>query len=104
MRTPPSRRPKLPPWSRADCDLCGDPVEYVTLDHFPVQGEPVKRVAVVRQEDWRNGTIAARMIGSKLHGYTITNFRPILAGFIPLREHQQVCTEAVPPTEQQPLF
>lgn len=102
MRTPQARRPTLPPWSKADCPACGDPIEYVTLDVTPA--DTGQRVAVERREAWRTGTIAARVINGVLHGYVITGFRPVLPGFIPLVLHDQVCEEATPPTEQQKLF
>src|SRR5262245_29305580 len=99
--TPPQRRPVLPPWSRAECPECADPVEYVVLDvEKAVEG---RRVAVVRAVDHR-GTIAARMIGNQLHGYTINRWHPQKEGFIRLRLHSEVCEFAVPKTEQRELF
>lgn len=100
-RTPQSRRPILPPWSRAECPDCGDPIEYVTLDVKP--GSTGTRVAVERAV-YRRGTIAARMIGDTLHGYKLTELTAVGDGFIPMREHAAVCEFAVPPAEQRPLF
>lgn len=99
--TPPERRPLLPPWSRAECPECADPIEYVTLD--VEQSDEGVRVSVVRAVGTR-GTIAARMIGDKLHGYRLTEFRALREGFVKLRLHQEVCEFAVPPAEQLPLF
>jgi hypothetical protein len=99
--TPPTRRPILPPWSGAECSECAAPVEYVTLDVEHADGG--ERVAVVRAENPR-GTIAARMIGTKLHGYRLTGFRPLRPGFVAMRLHAEVCEFATPPTEQHPLF
>lgn len=61
------------------------------------------RVSVVRAVSTR-GTIAARMIGDKLHGYRLTEFRTLREGFIRLRLHSEVCEFAVKPAEQRPLF
>lgn len=100
-RTPAQRRPVLPPWSKAECPDCGDPIEYVVLD--VATADTGQRVAVERAI-YRRGTIAARMIGNKLHGYRITEFEPVREGFVPMREHAAVCEFAVPPAEQRPLF
>jgi hypothetical protein len=97
------RRPVLPPWSRAECALCADPVEIVHLDYDPTKDDG-RRVEVIRAIDYRHGTIAARNIAGTLHGYAVTKFRPVKDGFVPLRLHADVCTEAVPPTEQRQLF
>lgn len=67
------------------------------------QGDDGKRVAVERRPDAR-GSIAARNIGNKLHGYTLTGWRPLRDGFIRLRLHSEVCEFVDPPTEQLPLF
>jgi hypothetical protein len=90
MRTPPVRRPVLPPWSKTECAECADP-------------DGGTRVQVVRKTD-HAGTIAARMIGNQLHGYRLTNFRPLRPGFVLMRLHSEVCEFATPATEQQPLF
>lgn len=100
-RTPPERRPVLPPWSRAECPDCADPIEYVTLDVEAT--DKGTRVAVIRATH-PQGTIAARMIGTKLHGYRLTQWRPLRDGFIRMRLHLEVCEFADPPTEQRPLF
>lgn len=99
--TPPERRPLLPPWSRAECPECADPIEYVTLD--VEQADKGGRVSVVRAVSPR-GTIAARMIGDKLHGYTLTEWNTLREGFIRLRLHAEVCEFAVPPSVQLPLI
>jgi len=99
--TPPVRRPALPPWSRAECAECADPVEIVVLDVEEADGG--KRVEVGRKID-PGGTIAARMIGNQLHGYTLTNYRPVREGFIVMSLHSAVCEYAVPASEQHPLF
>jgi hypothetical protein len=101
MRTPPVRRPVLPPWSKTECAECADPVEVVLLDVEQADGGT--RVQVVRKTD-HAGTIAARMIGNQLHGYRLTNFRPLRPGFVLMRLHSEVCEFATPATEQQPLF
>lgn len=104
-RTPAQRRPIWAPWSkagRAGCPLCGDPVEYVHLTWDPERDDGT-RVAVERRVDHQHGTIAARFVLDKMVGHRITKLRPCGDGFIPVREHAQVCSEAVPATVQQPL-
>lgn len=91
----------LPPWSRAECPECADPIEYVVLD-VETAGKGV-RVAVDRRVNPR-GTIAARVIGEQLHGYTLDQWHPLRDGFVRLRLHVEVCEFAEPPIEQQPLF
>lgn len=97
--TPPERRPILAPWSKSDCPECGDPVEYVVCDVYDEGGT---RARVERTHG--RGTIAARMIGNQMHGYTITELRPLKDGFVRMRLHTEVCEFAVPPAEQHPLF
>lgn len=105
-RTPAQRRPVWAPWSkagRAGCPLCGDPIEYVELSYDPAR-DPGTRVAVERRVDHQKGTIAARFIGEKMIGHRITKLRPCGDGFVPVREHEELCSEAVPKAVQQPLF
>lgn len=93
------RSPIFPPWSKSECPECADPVEYVVLD---VHNEGA-RAMVIRKVD-AHGTIAARWIGDQLHGYTLTEFHPLVDGFVRVKLHRLVCTEAVPATEQRSLF
>lgn len=99
--SPPERRPIFPPWSKAECPECADPIEYAVLDVNAHEGG--KRVAVIRSVS-AYGTIAVRMIGEQLHGYTITSLLPLRDGFVRVRPHSDVCEYAVPPVEQRPLF
>lgn len=99
--TPPERRPIFPPWSKAECPECADPIEWVVLD---VVAEQVgRRVAIIRAVSSR-GTVAVRMIGDQLHGYILTSSQPIRDGFVRVRLHTDVCEYAVPPVERRPLF
>jgi hypothetical protein len=98
---PPERRPLFPPWSKAECAECADPIEWVVLD--VVATAQVERVAVERRPHTQ-GTIAVRMIGDQLHGYTLTKLHPLRDGFVRVRLHTDVCEFAVPPVEQRPLF
>lgn len=93
------RSPIFPPWSKSECPDCADPIEYAVLD---VHNE-ARRVAIIRKVD-AAGTIAVRWIGDQLHGYTITDFRPLQDGFVRVKLHELVCKEAVRPAEQRPLF
>lgn len=105
-RTPAQRRPIWAPWSkagRAGCPLCGDPVEYVELSWDPERDDGT-RVAVERKVDYQHGTIAARFVLDKMVGHRITKLRPCGDGFVPVRPHSEVCSEAVPAAVQQPLF
>ena len=110
-RLPRSRRPELCPWYGAECGLCCDPVTNVVLDVRPgergISLDPLKgdkRVAIDRKVH-PDGTIAARVIGSQMHGYRLGPGRPLVAGYRPFREHLSVCTEApTPPHEQDTLF
>lgn len=95
------RSPIFPPWSKSECPLCADPVEHVVMDlHDP----PGTLKAIIIRAVYPKGTIAVRWIGDQLHGYRITEFHPLQDGFVAVREHAEVCAEAVPPTEQRPLF
>lgn len=98
---PPERRPTFPPWSRAECAECADPIEWVVLD--VVASAQVERVAIIRAVSSR-GTVAVRMIGDQLHGYILTSSHPLRDGFVRVRLHTDVCEFAVPPVEQRPLF
>jgi hypothetical protein len=98
---PPERRPIFPPWSKSDCPECADPIEYAVLD--VIAGVDVKRVAIIRAVSSR-GTIAVRMTGDQLHGYTVTKLHPLRDGFVLVRPHADVCEYATPPVEQRPLF
>lgn len=98
--TPPERRDVWPPRSAAGlrgCPDCGAPVEYVVLD--VEQADKGRRVAVERRENPK-GTIACRRVGNNMHGYTLTQYRPVREGFIVVRLHSEVCPEAEPPTVQ----
>ena len=99
--TPPERRPIFPPWSKAECLECADPIEYAVLDVVAVA--TVERVAIVRAVSSR-GSIAVRMIGDQLHGYVLTSTQPLRDGFVRVRPHSDVCEFATPPVEQRPLF
>lgn len=99
--TPPERRPIFPPWSKAECTECADPIEYAVLD--VIEGVEVKRAAIERRPHVQ-GKVAVRMIGDQLHGYTLTDLHPIRDGFVRVRLHADVCEFATPPVEQRPLF
>lgn len=99
--TPPERRPIFPPWSKAECPECADPIEHAVLD--VIAGIDTERVAVIRAVSPR-GTIAVRMIGEQLHGYRLTDLHPLRDGFVRVRPHSDVCEFATPPVEQRPLF
>ena len=97
-RTPRQYRPLITAWTGTECGRCADPVTYVVLD-----GEG-KSVAVDRRPH-RAGTIAARMIGPRMHGYRIGKGKPLVAGYTAFREHDSICELAPPPPhEQPPLF
>jgi hypothetical protein len=99
-----SRRPIFPPWSaagRRGCTQCGDPVEYAVLD--VEKTDDVERVAIERAVN-NTGKIAVRWIGDQLHGYRVTDLRPLRDGFVRVLEHRGVCPEQAPPAEQHPLF
>jgi hypothetical protein len=67
------------------------------------QSDGGKRVAVERAV-YARGSIAARNIGNKLHGYELTEWRTVRDGFVRMRLHAEVCEFVDPPTEQLPLF
>ena len=93
-RTAQPYRPLITPWSGSECGRCADPITYVVLDSEAVS------VAIDRRPH-RDGTIAARIIGSRMHGYRIGPSKPVLAGYTAFREHDMVCPEAPPPPHEQ---
>lgn len=103
---PQSRRPELCPWYGAECPHCAGPVTLVVLDVLKAAGDerdPLKantRVAINRKVS-NDGTIAARVIGSQMHGYRLGPGRPLVAGYRAFKEHLAVCPEAPPPPHEQ---
>ena len=107
---PQSRRPEMCPWYGAECPHCADPVTRVVLDVTrpgegnaldPLRGD--RRVPIDRRVH-PQGTIAARVIGSQMHGYRLGPGRPLVAGYRPFREHLAVCPESPPPPHEQPAL
>lgn len=84
--------PELRGLPLADCRACAAPIRFVHLDTGKAM--PVDPIPNAR------GNVAARRIGSKLHGYVISATHPMDPMFLRMVPHYATCEEQQRKTRQ----